>query len=454
MTISAVWRGRGAVWLVLALGYVVTLYWGFPGHLNADSLVTLYEGRQRVRVSFHPAFYSWLLGVLDWGTPGTAAYVLVSPLLLLGAWGALAALRPRASWIAPAAALLLIALPQVVAYQAIVWKDVLFANVSVLGFTLLAFGLRAQTTPRRWAWLAPAALLLAAAALLRQNGLILALPAAVAIVWALWAAGRRRAVATGLGWLALTLATTVLLHGAARPQGAWKPDTAESVGLRVLQHFDLVGAAAKDPSRPLPQIRNVDPAAEHEIRARALGAYSPQRVEAMDERLSPTLWTLPEDVVRAEWLHLIVRHPHLYVQTRLDVFRWTFASPDVYRCLPVTVGVDGAPAMLDRLGLAAGQDAKDRRLYNYVTWFTDTPALSHVAYAVLALVVGALLLIRREPADLAMVGLLAGALLFAASFFVISVACDYRYLYLLDVAALTGLLYLALDPRLASRRQA
>ena len=46
---------------------------------------------------------------------------------------------------------------------------------------------------------------------------------------------------------------------------------------------------------------------------------------------------------------------------------------------------------------------------------------------------------------------MAGALAFAASFFVISIACDYRYLYLLDVAGITGVLYLAADPRLRRR---
>ena len=50
-----------------------------------------------------------------------------------------------------------------------------------------------------------------------------------------------------------------------------------------------------------------------------------------------------------------------------------------------------------------------------------------------------------------------GSLAFAASFFVISIACDYRYLYLLDMAAITGVLYLALDPvltRPTGRRRA
>ena len=82
----------------------------------------------------------------------------------------------------------------------------------------------------------------------------------------------------------------------------------------------------------------------------------------------------------------------------------------------------------------------------------DTPALSHLAFAAIALLVGVALLVRRDPADLAMAGLMAGALGFAASFFVISIACDYRYLYLLDLSAITGLLYLAIDPRLRSRR--
>ena len=88
----------------------------------------------------------------------------------------------------------------------------------------------------------------------------------------------------------------------------------------------------------------------------------------------------------------------------------------------------------------------DTRLYNYVTWFLDTPAYSHITYALVALVAGLMLLWRRDPADLAMAGLMAGALAFAASFVVISIACDYRYLYLVDMAAITGVLYLALDP--------
>ena len=40
------------------------------------------------------------------------------------------------------------------------------------------------------------------------------------------------------------VATFIFVDGAARPQGAWKPDRAGSVGLRSLQHYDLVAAGA------------------------------------------------------------------------------------------------------------------------------------------------------------------------------------------------------------------
>jgi hypothetical protein len=42
--------------------------------------------------------------------------------------------------------------------------------------------------------------------------------------------------------------------------------------------------------------------------------------------------------------------------------------------------------------------------------------------------------------------MLIAAFAFTASFFVISIACDYRYLYFLDIAALAAVFYLALDP--------
>jgi len=53
------------------------------------------------------------------------------------------------------------------------------------------------------------------------------------------------------------------------------------------------------------------------------------------------------------------------------------------------------------------------------------------------------LLRRRRPADIPVAAMLGAALAFAASFALISLACDYRYLYDLDLAAIAAALYAA-----------
>ena len=139
--------------------------------------------------------------------------------------------------------------------------------------------------------------------------------------------------------------------------------------------------------------------------------------------------------------------PHeAYLAHRWDAFRWVFLTPMIDSCVPLFVGVDGPRPVLADLRMAPGVDPADQAMFNYGTYFLDTPAFSHLGYAIAALVAAALMLVRHEPQDIAMAGLMIAGLGFAASFFVISIACDYRYLYFLDLAALTGVLYLAIDP--------
>jgi hypothetical protein len=446
--------GSAALWAlrILLLGaFVLMLRLNLPGHLTVDSVLALHEGRFGVRTTWNPAFFGWLLGVLDRIHTGTALAVVLSGGLLFGAWALLPSLRPRTSWLAPVVALGLVALPQVVLYPGIVWKDVQFAVAAVAGFALLAFGVRDVAGRTPWVSLAVAALLLAAAGLLRQNGLILALPAALAIAWARSrAAGWWRSLLLSAGWLVAVAALTFLLSAVAQPQGVGAPDDAGSKGVRILQTYDLLAAAAIDPGRAMPHIDKAAPAAGAYLRANAGKIYSPERVDtlASDPRMGELLRTVPRAVIQAEWIELVTGNPDVYLRARAQAFAQVLGTPVIDRCLPATVGVDGPDYALEALKMPRRQTREDRRLYNYVTWFLDTPAMSHLAFAAIALAVGVVLLVRRDPADLVIAGLMAGALGFAASFFAISIACDYRYLYLLDLAAITGLIYLAIDPRL------
>jgi hypothetical protein len=452
---AAASEGVAARWtlrLILLAAFLLMLRLNLPGHLSVDSVLALREGRLGVRDTWNPAIFGWLLGRADAVWIGAALAVIVSGAVLFGAWMAMASLRPRAAWLAPIMALGLVALPQVIIYPGIVWKDVWFAESAVAGFVVLAFALQSPKAALRWALFALAALLFAVAGLLRQNGLILAAPAAIAIAWAGWPRGAGRSLGGAVAWLAAVAAATLALSAYAQPQGASRPDSAGARGLRILQTYDLVGAVARTPL-PLSEIDRVAPAADDHMRAAAPRVYSPTRVDTLglDPALGARLAEVPDPALRAEWLDLILERPALYLDVRADAFRWVLETPVIDHCLPVHLGVQGPPAALADLEMPARRSAADQRLYNYVTWFLDTPAYSHVTYGLVALAVGLLLLFRRDPADLAMAAFMAGALAFAASFFVISIACDYRYLYLLDVAAITGLLYLAIDPRLRRR---
>jgi hypothetical protein len=226
-------------------------------------------------------------------------------------------------------------------------------------------------------------------------------------------------------------------------------------GMRVLQGYDLLGAVALDPAFPLTAVTRAAPAAAATLRGLAPRYYSPERIDFADAQpqIAAALLAAPASALAADWRALILRHPLLYLRERTAVFAWVFLTPEIERCIPVCLGVQGPTDVLDDLGMEYRWSGQDDRLLAYDRAFLHTPVYSHLAYALLALGVGLVLLLRRDRADAAMIALMASALGFAASFFAISIACDFRYLYFLDLAAMTGLIYVAVDPpRYATRK--
>ena len=150
-------KARIAAAAVLIAGYAVTLGLSWPGHLSFDSIVQLHDGRFGFYHSWHPPVMAWLLGLGDRILPGTGLFVLFDAALLFAALLSLVWLRPRVRWLAVAVLLLCLPLPQLVLYQTIVWKDVLFANAMVAGFIALAQAeARWANAKARWAWVATA----------------------------------------------------------------------------------------------------------------------------------------------------------------------------------------------------------------------------------------------------------------------------------------------------------
>jgi hypothetical protein len=439
------WRPQAFRWVVAA-GFLLMLGANLPGHMSYDSAAQLHEGYFHVRETWGPPVYAWLLGFFDSIIPGPALYVVASGLLLYLSLASIPRLRGRVGWLGLIVAAYVVLTPQVLIYQAIVWKDVMFANCAVAGVVLLANAARTWARRERWGWLAASATVLALGALVRQNGLIVPVMAALA-AGVLGARGRwLRGMGWGAGFLvAVAVAAQALTLATALPNLHHRSTV--STGLRIVQAYDISAAVSLDRSYRLREFEAINPAAAAVIRARAPLNYSPTRVDFLDRDavFGKAFDRFRNDAVMRQWLDLVLHDPGLYLRLRADAFRWVFASPDIDQCLPVWTGIAAPEKMLRDVGVQPRQSEADLELANYHSWYLDTPFYSNVTFAVLALGLAGLLLLRRDPQDIPMAALQLAAVAFSASFFVISIACDYRYLYFTDLAALVGLAYVAAD---------
>ena len=435
---------------VIALGALAALYLNVPGHLSFDSVLQLYQGRTGVYNSWHPPIMAWLLGLADAVTPGAGLFVVFDCLLLFGSLAWLLALPDgrRGSWAAPVVAAACMVSPLWIIYPGIVWKDVLFAATSLAGFTALAQAAAWWPEPRRRLPLIGLAIvLMALAGLARQTGAVVPIFGCIALaVIAARAAprgGMFRGAGYGLG--ALAAATGIMVASTLALDTRSDGEPARIYQMEDLQIFDLAGAVSLRPSLPLEQLRAANPRLEQLVRTDAADEYDPRRIDplaALDE-LHDVMIRTPPSVIAAQWRDLILHHPDLYLTVRATDFYWVALTPDIHECVPFFVGIDGPEPFMARLGLVQRLNARDRLLKGYGDALSGTPAFSHALFGLIALFVLVKLGLRRRPPDVALAAMLLSALAFSASFLVVSVACDYRYLYVLDVSAMAAALYLA-----------
>jgi hypothetical protein len=429
---------------ILLAGFAFLLALNWPGQMSYDSVVQLADGRSGHYDSWHPPVMAWLLGLFDSLIPGTGLYLIFTGLLLLGGWFVL--MRPgRPSFGTAILLLLIFATPQLVLYQGTIWKDVLFADAGIAGFACLAACAAHWRRPRpRLVFLTLAALFLALAELARQNGFLL-LPVAALCLGLVAAKLESRGTGWryGLGLLAASLALAIASNLGLNIRSDGGEGAAEQ--LRLAQVYDLVGAVRQDPTVRFSLLERRAPGLNAAIRKDGAALYSPHLVDTLENSatLTRAIYGAPPGAIFAQWRDLILGRPALYLSERLPVFGWLVAPPDPLLCHPDVVGIDGPPDLLRQLGLRPRIRPRDRALYSYVAQFFHTPVLSHLLYGALSLVLLVLLARRGSPADFVMAGLQIAALIFTLSFFVISIACDYRYLYFLDLAAMTGALQLS-----------
>ncbi len=429
-------NGLGAT-AVLCTGFAAMLALNWPGQLSYDSVAQLAEARSGFYHSWHPPAMAWLLRQLDGLIPGTGLFIVFNgALALFGFWSFA---RPqRATMLTVILALLAMATPQWLLYQGMVWKDVLFADAALAGFAALALAARGR---RPLGAILLAALLLSLAAMTRQNGLVI-LPIAALVLAAIAArhVPRGKALGGGLAFLGVTLALALGGNALLLRHGDRGADAADEI--RLAQSYDLAGMMRRDPAFRPALLEAQDPELAGLLGTRGVALYTPTWIDPLvdDEGLHGAITDAPDGLVFAQWRDAVLRHPLLYLATRWTVFARVAATPDREACHALYTGVDGPPALLAGLGLQRAWRPQDEIHNRYGLLLRDTPLFSHPVFAALALALLAFLLWRRQDGDVVAAGLLAAALAFGASFFVVAIACDYRYLYFLDLAAMAGAL--------------
>jgi hypothetical protein len=434
------------------LGYVTSLVANFPGHFPPDALWQLAQGRVGRYNTWHPPIMAWLLGLADRVHPGAWLFVVLNGALFYGGLFAFVALERRPRPLCLPLLVLWMVSPIVLIYQGVVLKDVLFANAALAGFAALAWAGRLWTTPLRRGVLVSASLLLfTLASLVRQNGFVVSLFGALATS----AIANHRAVTErgakmvrAMLWAAASLAfvggTGVLASAALADRSDGRPENANH--LKVLQVYDLAGALRTDPALPLPILHARQPTLERFLRDQAAPHYRPAGADNLFALPAGAQMMTPRgSAAGQQWAELISLHPWLYVRTRSRVWLTTMATPLSADCPMIITGIDDAnPALLANAGLRARQDAKDDWDEDYASQFLGGPLYSHVFYGALLVVALAWLAARwrageRGPEAIVSAAMGLSALAFAASFFAISIDCDYRFLYFLDVTAIASL---------------
>ena len=421
--------------LIFLAGFAAMLALIWPGQMSYDSVSQLAEARVGFYHSWHPPVMAWLLGVFDSLVTGTGLFVAFNGLLALFAFWSFAEAR-RASALTVLLALAVMATPQWLLYQGMVWKDVLFADAALAGFAALAQAVRGKAL-----WYLPSILFLPLAMMTRQNGLVIVPVAAAALGLVLWRrVTPRRAVGGALVFAGLIVGFSLSAQALLALRGDHGTDAADEI--RVAQSYDLAGMMSRDPAFRLTRMEAQDARLALLLRTRGVALYTPTWIDPLmnDESLHGVITAAPPGLVFAQWRDAILARPALYLATRWAAFFRVVGTPDLEACHALYTGVDGPPQLMAQLGLKPVWRTQDRWHNRYGLMTVGTPLFSHLAFGALGLAALAVLLWRRRDSDLVAAGLVAAALAFTASFFVVSIACDYRYLYFLDLAAMAGAL--------------
>lgn len=433
------WRRVNAYRAAILLCVVCVVLGGFvlaihsPGHISMDTSMQLYEAMLGKSISWNPPFMSALMHWLGGGEIATALLVFLACGLIYGGY-ALTALscaqkgRRIGIW-RVVIAILVVMNPVIAIYVGIVWKDVVFAAF-LCGGAGFGFAASRGSKPLRWLFALVSAVLLAAAMLARQQGVFMA--PVLLVVPILMLAGGASGSAFWARWVVLPVVFIVAVSAFSVATSATIEGNAgrsTSVGYRSIMIFDMMGIISDSPLGAEQLAYKVPPkiwSGIHKI-------YKPSRIDTLDLDPAVADWfgSLSLLQMRTAWWELIKQNPGSYIHHRVEAYAKLIGLRGMDDTLPVHIGIEGNPEMLEAMGIKARRDSRDLFVYSIAVKFFDWPIYRHVFWIGLVLVCAAVLSVTKLPrpqrSATALV-LLAAGLLYLA-YLPTMIASDFRYLF-------------------------
>ncbi len=451
-TTGLTWRIAGVAFVTLVLWALMTVH--APGHMSYDSLVQLDEGFSRKYQSWNPPSFSLFLGGTYALFGSTVVALLVSQALLLFATYIMVAAPSAPVALRLAAFVSVVAIPIVYLYAGILWKDVFFAHLALMGFALL----NGESVGRRH--VLAAALLLGAAATIRQQGMVLVAPL---LGYALWLAGNGGGSRTRARFTLVLVAVSGFFGGYALVNAIVKGTAVElpgkpyETGMRLIQFYDIAGIVYRDPNAPLDEFSTWTGFERSSFLKLVMQGYRPERIDYMesgDKDVSNQIDFSDRGnrVVSRQWRALVMARAPTYLAHRADVFGWMLGAHDPLRCAPfIDIVSSEPPGVAERFGLTPGANPDVRRLTLQVSLEVFRPYLFLAGGAIAVLV----LALARSTWPRAGVGpeshatsgaviatLYVAGLLYALVHFVVGIACDFRYLYFPVLASIVTMAHI------------
>ncbi len=432
------WFRRPWVWMaigVLLIEAGMALWAGLPGQMSTDSIVQLYEGRTHETISFNPALMAVLLGALDLLGNAPIGFVLLSQGLFSWAiWLAFGGRLSRGRWWQFLFALVFVCNPVILAYTGIVWKDVLFAHAAIVAFLLVSNWKDQRIKPSALQMGLVLALMTLVVGV-RQQGLLFVV---VLASWLAIVVSRKRLHVTL--W-AVTLIVAPLLLNKLITETVQKPLNdplaGSVVGFKILMQYDLVGIVASGGVLPVRDATSNEGKALVEL-YRQVPLYSAYRVDTLVNP-SPNFWSLPISNTTTLWYEGLERNPAAYINHRWHQAQTFLGLKDVRQCAPVFAGIGGPvqhplvqQELTSILGLQPGMNHSSQFVIETMWDLAKTPLLMHWAYLLFLLFTAVVFLLQKRYVLLSLVGC---CFVYFGSYFVLGIACDFRYGYVLTASA-------------------